>query len=374
MKGLQRFGWTLFAGLLVALAGATEVSILSWNIARAVGANSPRSAQAPFVAKTINYLQPDIIILQEVGGDTRTSWNALNQEAALDSFVRNNLTYLGTNLQRNRDYFLYVNRLSDGFISNAIVSRYPFLSITDVGIGAPNRGLTMGLINVPGTNGLGVFGVHFDSGADNTSSANRQTNAENTRNQISNWRIRNRRAAYLLGGDLNENEDPDLSRVYSGATLPDGRPYAPISTVQMARLRDTMPVDALGGKRTWRVSETGNPTRRYDYLMVSPTELGRDRINALEASIFNTRRFPTGRLPAGFELTDSPNASDHAALFLRVRIDQWRSYGGGGGYWAPEPSALLILGAFLGGGTIIARRKRKSTDLKDSLSMQAVDK
>lgn len=374
MKGLQRFGWTLFAGLLVALAGATEVSILSWNIARAVGANSPRSAQAPFVAKTINYLQPDIIILQEVGGDTRTSWNALNQEAALDSFVRNNLTYLGTNLQRNRDYFLYVNRLSDGFISNAIVSRYPFLSITDVGIGAPNRGLTMGLINVPGTNGLGVFGVHFDSGADNTSSANRQTNAENTRNQISNWRIRNRRAAYLLGGDLNENEDPDLSRVYSGATLPDGRPYAPISTVQMARLRDTMPVDALGGKRTWRVSETGNPTRRYDYLMVSPTELGRDRINVLEASIFNTRRFPTGRLPTGFELTDSPNASDHAALFLRVRIDQWRSYGGGGGYWAPEPSALLILGAFLGGGTIIARRKRKSTDLKDSLSMQAVDK
>lgn len=359
MKGLQRFAWTLIAGLLIALAGASEVSILSWNIARAVGANNPRSAQAPFVAKTINHLQPDIIILQEVGGDTRTSWNALNQETALDNFVRNNLTYLGANPQRNRDYFLYVNRLSDGFISNAIVSRYPFLSITDVGIGAPNRGLTVGLIDVPGTNGLGVFGVHFDSGADNTSSANRQTNAENTRNQISNWRIRNRRAAYLLGGDLNENEDPDLTRVYSGATLPDGRPYAPISTVQMARLRDTMPVDALGGKRTWRISTSGNPTRRYDYLMVSPTELGRDRINVLQASIFNTRRFPTGQLPEGFELTDSPNASDHAALFLRIRIDAWRSYGsGGGGYWVPEPSTLMALGVFLSGGAIILRRKR----------------
>ncbi|GIV10222.1 MAG: hypothetical protein KatS3mg020_1166 [Fimbriimonadales bacterium] len=357
MKGLQRFGWTLFAGLIVACAGATEVSILSWNIARAVGANNPRSAQAPYVAKTINHLRPDILILQEVGGDTRTSWNASNQESALDSFVRNNLSYLGANPQRNRDYFLYVNRLGDGYISNAIVSRYPFRSVTDADIGAPNRGLTIGLIDVPGANGLGVFGAHFDSGADNTSSANRQTNAENTRNQVSSWRIRNRRAAYLLGGDLNENEDPDLSRVYSGTTLPDGRLYAPISTVQMARLRDTMPVDALGGKRTWRVSTSGNPSRRYDYLMVSPTEMGRDRINILEASIFNTRRFPTGQLPAGFETTDSPNASDHAALYLRIRIDQWRSYGsGGGGYWVPEPSALMALGIFLSGGLLRRRR------------------
>ncbi|MCS6919068.1 MAG: endonuclease/exonuclease/phosphatase family protein [Fimbriimonadales bacterium] len=359
MKGLRRFGLALLAGLTVALAGATEVSILSWNIARAVGANSPRSAQAPFVAKTINYLQPDILILQEIGGDTRTSWNGVNQESALDSFVRNNLTYLGANPQRNRDYFLYVNRIGDGYISNAIVSRYPFLSITDVNIGAPNRGLTTGLINIPGTNGLGVFGVHFDSGADDTSSTNRQTNAENTRNQISTWRIRNRRAAYLLGGDLNENEDPDLSRVYSSPTLPDGRPYAPISTVQMARLRDTMPVDALGGKRTWRIATSGNPSRRYDYLMVSATELGRDRITVLDATIFNTRRFPTGQLPAGFDMNDSPNASDHAALYLRIRIDQWRSYGsGGGGYWVPEPSTLFALGVFLGGGMIAIRRKR----------------
>lgn len=357
VKGLHRLGWLPLMGLLIALAGATEVSILSWNIARAVGANNPRSAQAPFVAKTINHLRPDVIILQEVGGDTRTSWNALNQESALDNFVRNNLSYLGANPQRNRDYFLYVNRLSDGYISNAIISRYPFLTITDVSIGASNRGLTMGLIDIPGTNGLGVFGVHFDSGADNTSSTNRQTNAENTRNRVRDWRIRNRRSAYLLGGDLNENEDPDLSRVYSGATLPDGRPYAPISTVQQARLRDTVPVDGLGGKRTWRIATTGNPTRRYDYLMVSPTELGRDRINVLQALVFNTRRFPSGQLPEGFEITDSPNASDHAALYLRVRIDEWRSYGSGGGYWVPEPSALTAILVFTFGGTLAARRK-----------------
>ncbi len=357
MKGQRFTGLALLWGLAIALAGATEVKIVNWNIARAVGANNPRSAQAPFVAKTLNYLQPDIIILQEVGGDTRTSWNALNQESALDSFVRTNLTYLGVNPQRNRDYFLYVNRIGDGWISNAIISRYPFRNITDVNIGAPNRGLTVGLIDIPGTNGLGVFGAHFDSGADDGSSTRRQTNAENTRDRIREWRMRNRRAAYLLGGDLNENEDPDLRPIRAiNSPLPDGRAYAPISTVLSARLRDTMPVDGLGGKRTWRVSNTNaDLDHRLDYLLVSPTELGRDRVNVLQASLFNTRRFPTGRLPAGFEITDSQNASDHTAMFLRIRIDMWRLRSDGGGYWVPEPSALVILLAFSGGGLIAVR-------------------
>ncbi|MCS7209935.1 MAG: endonuclease/exonuclease/phosphatase family protein [Fimbriimonadales bacterium] len=359
MKGRRLTGVALLTGLLVALAGATEVRILSWNIARAVGANNPRSAQAPYVAKTINYLRPDILILQEVGGETRTSWNAFSQESALDSFVRNNLSYLGPNPVRNRDYYLYVNRLGDGWISNAIISRYPFRSITDVSIGAPNRGLTIGLIDIPGTNGLGVFGAHFDSGGDDGSSMRRQTNAENTRNRIRDWRVRNRRAAYLLGGDLNENEDPDLTPVRPiNSTLPDGRTYAPISTVQTARLRDTMPVDGLGGKRTWRVTNSNaDLDRRYDYLLISPTELGRDRIDVIQASIFNTRRFPSGQLPPGFDITDSQNASDHAALFLRIRIDAWRSYGDGG-YWVPEPSALLALLIFSGGGAVLVRLRR----------------
>jgi endonuclease/exonuclease/phosphatase family metal-dependent hydrolase len=369
MKGRRFAGVALLWGLALAIAGATEVKILNWNIARAVGANNPRSAQAPYVAKTINYLQPDILILQEIGGDTRTSWNALNQESALDNFVRNNLTYLGANPVRNRDYYLYVNRLGDGWISNAIISRYPFVNITDVNIGAPNRGLTMGLIAVPGTNGLGVFGAHFDSGADDGSSGRRQTNAENTRNQIREWRIRNSRAAYLLGGDLNENEDPDLASIRPiNSTLPDGRTYAPISTVASARLRDTMPVDGLGGKRTWRVSNTNaDLDHRLDYLLVSPTELGRDRISVLHASIFNTRRFPTGRLPAGFEITDSQNASDHAALFVRLRIDQWRSSGSGGGYWVPEPSSWLILLAFSGGAVALRRRVCSRCERRDAV-------
>ncbi|MDT7960730.1 MAG: endonuclease/exonuclease/phosphatase family protein [Armatimonadota bacterium] len=362
MKGRRLLGLTLGLGLVVALAGATEVRILSWNIKRAVGVNNPNDAQQPYVAKIMNHLRPDIVILQEVGGNTRTSWNALAQENALDSFIRNNLTFFGENPQRNRDYYIYVNRLSDGWISNAVISRYPFRNITDVGIGSPNRGLTMGLIDVPGTNGLGVFGAHFKAGGFTDDAVARQTNAENTRDYIREWRIRNRRSAYVLGGDLNENEDPDLSSTFPiGGTLSDGRIYAPISTVQSARLKDTVPVDALGGKRTYQVSSRNSDLRRrLDYIMVSPTELGRDRINVLEATIFNTRRFPTGGLPAGFDITDSENASDHAALFVRLRIDQWRSYGnGGGGYWVPEPSSLLVVLVFSGGGVAVALRRRQ---------------
>ncbi|BCW96823.1 MAG: endonuclease/exonuclease/phosphatase family protein [Fimbriimonadales bacterium] len=359
MKGQRIFGLMLTLGMLIALAGATEVRILSWNIKRAVGVNNPNDAQQPYVAKIMNHLRPDIVLLQEVGGETRTSWNALTQESALDSFVRNNLTFFGTNPQRNQDYYIYVNRLSDGWISNAVISRYPFQNITDVGIGSPNRGLTIGLIDVPGTNGLGVFGAHFKAGGYTSDAVARQTNAENTRDRVRDWRVRNRRAAYVLGGDLNENEDPDLSSTFDiGGTLPDGRVYAPISTVQSARLRDTVPVDALGGKRTYQVSDRNSDLRRrLDYLMVSATEPGRDRINVLEATIFNTRRFPTGGLPAGFDITDSQNASDHAALFVRLRIDEWRSYGNGGGYWVPEPGSMLALLIFSGGGIIVLRRR-----------------
>jgi len=360
MKGQRLLGLTLALGLTFALAGATEVRILNWNIYRAVGVNSPNDARQPYVAKIMNHLRPDILILQEIGGNTRTSWNAAAQENALDTFIRNNLTFFGSNPQRNRDYYLYVNRLSDGWISNAVISRYPIRTITDVGIGSPNRGLTIGLIDVPGTNGLGVFGAHFAAGGTSADAVQRQTHAENTRNRVRDWRIRNRRSAYVLGGDLNENEDPDLSSTFPiGGTLPDGRIYAPISTVQSARLRDTVPVDGLGGKRTYQVSSRNSDLRRrLDYIMVSPTELGRDRISVLDAEIFNTRRFPSGALPPGFVITDSENASDHAALFVRLRIDQWRSYGNGdGGYWVPEPSSMLALLVFSGGGAAIVLRR-----------------
>jgi hypothetical protein len=319
-----------------------------------VGVNNPNDAQQPYVAKIMNHLRPDIVILQEVGGNTRTSWNAFAQENALDTFVRNNLTFFGENPQRNRDYYIYVNRLSDGWISNAVISRYPFRNITDVGIGSPNRGLTIGLIDVPGTNGLGVFGAHFKAGGTSADAVARQTNAENTRDYIREWRIRNRRSAYVLGGDLNENEDPDLSSTFPiGGTLPDGRIYAPISTVQSARLRDTVPVDGAGRQAHLSGLQPqlrpapsaglhhGLPHRTgaRSHQCAGGDDIQHAQISVMAGCLQNSTS-PTARTPL-----------DHAALFVRLRIDQWRSYGnGGGGYWVPEPSSLLVGTGFFGRG------------------------
>ncbi len=350
-------GWTaVLLSLTLALGWAQqEVRILNWNIARSIGANNPESERQPYTAKIMNHLRPDIMILQEVGGNTQ-GWNAFNQEQALDNFIRNNLNFFGTNPQRNRDYYLYVNRLSDGWISNAIVSRFPLRSATDVSIGSPNRGLTVGMIDVPGTNGLGVMGVHFKAGGTTDDAVKRQTNAENTRREVVRWRMQNRRSALVLGGDLNENEDPDLSSTFPiGGTLPDGRTYAPVSTVKSARLHDPVPLDGLHTKRTYQVTASNTtPRRRLDHMFVSVTEPGRDRINILEAIVFNTRRM--SNLPSGFDINDSPNASDHAALFYHIRIDRWQSIGNSGaGYWVPEPSSFLQLMVLISGGGVWLR-------------------
>lgn len=349
-----RVGQMALFSLLLVASWATELRVMSWNFARAVGANNPNDAQQPYVAKIWNYFRPDVILLHEVGGNS-SGWNALNQESALDNFIRANLTYLGANPQRNVNYYLYVNRLSDGWISSAIVSRYPLVSATDVSIGSPNRGLTIGFVDVPGTNGVGFFGAHFKAGGYTTDAEKRQTNAEQARAHVNRWRYQNRRSAYLFGGDLNENEDPDLNSLYDiGALLPDGRVYNPISTVQSARLRDHVPTDGMGGKRTYKISSRNSDLdQRFDYLFTSADEPGRDRIRVLEARIFNTRRM--SELPEGFEITDSQNASDHAPVFLRIQIDRWHTRPDGSGYWVPEPSSWLIL-AGLSGALLIRRR------------------
>ncbi len=354
-----RFGVVLALGWLLTGAWATELRILSWNIGRAIGANEPNSAAQPYVARIANYLRPDIWLLHEVGGNN-SGWDPVAQEAALISFVQTHLTCYGANPQPGVNFYVYVNRNSDGWISSAVISRYRFLEIGDVNIGSPNRGLTIGWVDVPGTNGLGIFGAHFKAGGYTNDAVKRQTNAERTRDEVRQWRLQHRRSAYVLGGDLNENEDPDLNSLFDiGGTLPDGRTYAPISTVKSARLRDHMPVDALDGKRTYKVSTRNSDLRnRFDYLLTSEVEFGRDRLTVLEAILFNTRRFPEGMLPEGFDINDSPNASDHAPVFLRVRIDRWGAGSNWGGDGVPEPGAVTILIVMVGGSALYLRCRR----------------
>lgn len=343
--------------LLTFVSWAVDLSVMTWNINRAVGANNPNSANQPYVAKIANHLKPDIWILHEVGGNT-SGWNVTNQRNALITFVNTNLNYFGASPIVNRDYYIYVNTRSDGWISSAIISRYSFTEVNDVSMGAPNRGFTMATINVPGTNGVGVFGAHFKAGGYVEDAQKRQTNAEMSRNAVNQWRRQHRQSAYLYGADFNDNEDPDLNSIYDiGEALPDGRIYQPISTVRSTRLLDTQPLDAMGGKRTYKISSRNSDLRsRFDQLLYSAPEQGRDQINVVSSLLFNTRRFPAGQLPIGFEITDSENASDHAPVFARFRIrTNLRGGFGDAGDAVPEPSTLVQLLIMAGGSGFLFR-------------------
>lgn len=323
MRFAMKKRW-LFLSLWLVLclaATAAEIKVMTWNIARAVGANSPITAKQPFVAKIVNHMNPDVWIIHELGGNTQ-GWNVTNQRNALIAFVNANLTIFGPSPQVNRDYYIYVNGRSDGYISTAVISRYPFLSTTDVNMGSPNRGLLIAKLNVPGTNGVGIFGAHFKAGGTNSDAQARQTNAENTRREMLKWQRANPLSAFFLGGDFNENEDPDLSSIFQiNGTLPDGRNYIPLTTLRSARLRDTMPFDSLGGKRTYKISSRASDLdNRYDQLFVSANGDRRDNTRVVKGIIFNTRRFPVNGLPPGFEISDSENASDHAPLMAIVEI------------------------------------------------------
>jgi endonuclease/exonuclease/phosphatase family metal-dependent hydrolase len=316
---LKGAGWGRILLVLLALgfaAGqATEVKVMTWNIKRAVGANSPNPEQAPYVAKIVNYLEPDVWVIQELGGDD-PGWNQAAQLAALESFINSSVTIFGANPQLGVDYFVYVNAMSDGWSSCAIVSRYPFLAMDEVDIDSPGRGLAMGWIEVPETSGLGVFTAHFKAGGSTSDAEKRQTNAELTAAAVAQWTNDHPYCAFVFGADMNENEDADLDPLYTiGATLPNGHVYHPISTVLSAGFEDPLPLDALGGKKSWRVNSL---TNRFDYGLVSDYGGGREEAETLSADMFNTRRFASGELPPGFYTSDSENASDHVPIVLTL--------------------------------------------------------
>lgn len=309
----------LACAFFAASVSATQIKVLSWNIKRGIGTKAPNSAEHPFLAKIINYLNPDVWLIQELGGEN-AGYSQTNEKNALKAFVVANITIYGTSPVEGVDYFVYASSHSDGYTSTGIVSRYPFLSVTDVSLGSPGRGLVVAKVNVPGTNGVGFFTAHFDSGGTSTDAQNRQGNAELTRDNVNSWAATNSQSAYVLTGDFNENEDADITPVYTiGAVLPNGHIYRPISTVLMTGMSDQVPLDGLGGKKTW---STTSLTKRFDYLMTSPSGGSRDPISIVNKQIFNTKRFPTGGMPPGFINTDSQNASDHTCLFSTVNVTE----------------------------------------------------
>jgi endonuclease/exonuclease/phosphatase family metal-dependent hydrolase len=324
-----------------AAAQIVDVRVLDFNIHRDIGAADSNIGSQPELAKIVNYLKPDVWTINELGGNS-SGFNRTTAHDLLSSFIRNDLTIFGPAPVEGVNYFLYVGEISDGFITNAIVSRYPLLetqTFSDAGGGFNAlRGLELALVDIPGPTDIGLFTTHLKALNSNNDALRRQAEANADKATISTWMSSHTTAAALLTGDFNESEDPEDATNWSGHRIGDplpgtGEPYRPISTLRSVGLFDAMPVSIRGDNDT---IDSTNPNARFDYLLYSG-----DKLNLSSAMLFDTGQYTSGQLAAlnaangtNFIAADSAGASDHLPVIAIFTV--------------PEPGgALLIICTFV---------------------------
>src|SRR6478672_8460840 len=86
----------LFFAFTLALEAQTNVRVLTYNIHRDIGASDSNISSQPALAKVVNYLNPDIWTINELGGNDPT-FSATTTHNALVSFIHDQLTIFGAN-------------------------------------------------------------------------------------------------------------------------------------------------------------------------------------------------------------------------------------------------------------------------------------
>ncbi len=318
-----------------------SVRVLDYNIHRDIGGSDSNVSSQPALAKVVNYLQPDVWTINELGGNS-VAFNRTMAHDYLDTFIRNNLTIFGPTPQEGLNYFIYVGEASDGYIANAIVSKYPILSsqtFSDAGGGYVSlRGLVMSHIDLPGATDLGLFTAHLKALNSNSSADRRQAEAEIDKSNVNAWMAAHPGAGAVLTGDWNESEEPGEATNWSnhkiGDTLSSGAIYHPITTMKQTGLTDPYPASIAGKRAT---IDATNPNARFDYLLYSSSVLG-----LTSSQIFDTKQHTAGQLSAlntmngtNFTAGDSASASDHLPVFAVFTV-------------VPEPSSLGLFIVIIG--------------------------
>lgn len=330
-------GCLAVAGLFLpaTATGTVDISMMTWNIDRAVGSGTNVDNSAALaVGRIVDSLQPDVLFLNEVlSRSNNTPQTTVAVNAALKNWVIANVPYLATST-----FYSVVATNSDGFIRNAIVSRYPIINTTNYAISS--RGLLSSVIDIPGTtNDLGVFVAHFKAFGDSASSSQRQAEANFDAGIIRNW-LAGTNLNAVFAGDFNEDEDnpqfPLGSNVGVGL-------YAPISTNLSAGLFNFNPTDTNAPSSNQTISIRGTLSRRFDYIL--PAD---GRFNSINGFVFNTYTWNNlGILPTGLNFDDSSTASDHLPVFAMMSF----------GSTVPEPSVLFLF--VLGSSIIVGYRRHR---------------
>ncbi len=312
-------------GPLSSLDAQTTVRLLDHNINRDIGGSDSNLSAQPALAKIVNYLNPDIWTINELGGNS-VSFNTTNAHNYLVSFIQTRLTIFGPSPQENLDFFIYISTINDGFTTQAIVSRYSFASThtySDAGGGFGSlRGLTNASVNVPGVTRLDLFTAHLKALSTTNDARQRQAGANADSATIASWIASHPTDAIGVTGDWNETEDPGESCNWSGHQIGDilpvsGQPYAPITTMHSAGLIDPSPGSIA---MNYDTIDSTTPDARFDYAMFI-------RASFLGGQVFDTKQYTAVQLAAlnaangtNFVAADSATASDHLPVLSILQV------------------------------------------------------
>ena len=267
------------------------LTVVHYNVKGNFAADwTTNAAQVQAIARQLLYLNPDVIMLNEIPNGFRhemTNW--------MTAFFPT--------------YQLAVSPGTDGTIRSGVISRYPInrsqswldgASLTNFGYsGTYTRDLFEAEITVPGaTEPLHLFSTHLKSAEDVDSQQRRAAECSAVSNFFVNVFLpTNGTRPYLLSGDLNEDINIPMSqnlqaiqRLLSGTGLKLTTPLNPFTLTRMTH------------------SIQGALDARFDYVLPA---------GVLSSNIVNSQVFRTDLLPPlNLNSNDNILASDHLPVVM----------------------------------------------------------
>jgi endonuclease/exonuclease/phosphatase family metal-dependent hydrolase len=282
---------------------------MQWNVHGNIGTSTANSsAGAAAIARILNYVQPDVLLINEVANGTP----AVNT-TALNQWVSANLPYLATGT-----FYVAVSTEPSDTQRNAAISRYPILTpftYPDVPASVNSlRGMHSFQLQLTGTNRLQVFHVHLKCCSTGNSCQTKQDEAQLFGDDMATWASTNS-APYIFGGDLNED---------------DQNPECPSFPTTLSTIREVGHVvefkpTMLNGTeyRTW---STTSLSIRFDYIWAATNRLAPYTVANIGSVppttnvVFSTmdwaaRGLYTNASPANL-VNDSKTASDHYSVIV----------------------------------------------------------
>jgi len=327
-------------GLAFEARGQVSVSVLQTNIHRDIGGSDSNTSAQSALAQEINYFNPDVWTLQELGGNN-VSYNATTAYNDLVAFIQSDITIFGSNPKVGSNFYVYLSTLDDNYDTVAIVSRYPFLSTqtySDAGSGySALRGVAMAQIDIPGTVNFDIFTMHLKALSTDSDAARRQAEATADSTNIASWIASHHADAVVATGDFNETVETNESANWSNHSLGDSitlknnttTTYNPVATLKAAGLSDPRPVSLNGSLDT---ISSSSPNTRFDYALYG-SNLAYTSGLVFNSKLYSSSQLATMNAARGTNLTTSTSstASDHLAVFETFAV-------------VPEPEVLALLG------------------------------